>query len=302
MSPWDVELLLTRDALSRRGIAKDAERGLVRGLRRGVYVRTGDLADLSREEQHIVAIRAALATSTRPLVLSHWSAAVLHGLDVLGDRLDLVHVTFDDEGARGLERVASHLFDLDAAEVVEVHGLLVTAPGRTVVDVAGAGTFDEGVVIADAALRAGLSKETLALAVDLAGPRRATRRIAEAVRFADGDSGSAGESVSRVTMHRMGLRPELQRRFSDHLGLIGRSDFFFPHEEVIGEFDGRVKFVDPRYAPDGAAAKLWDEKRREDRLRARSKGFARWGWPEARDPRRLAPILRAAGVRIPRRF
>lgn len=302
MSPWDVELLFARDAQDRRALARDREKQLVRRVRRGVYVRDADVGDLNLEQKHLVAVRALVASSDRELVLSHWSAAVLHDLDVLNERLGSVHVTFEEAGSRGLERVSGHVFALRDEEVVEMRGLLVTGVGRTVVDIASSGSFADGVVVADSALRAGVPRQVLELAVDLAGPRRAARRVAEVLAFADGDSGSAGESLSRVTMHAMGLHPELQRRHSDHRGFIGRSDFFFPEVEAAGEFDGRIKFLDPRYAPDGAGESLYREKVREDRMRAVTKGFARWGWAEARDARRLAPVLRAAGVPVPRRL
>jgi hypothetical protein len=137
-------------------------------------------------------------------------------------------------------------------------------------------------------------------AIDLAGPRRSWRRIAQVVDFADGDSGSAGESVSRVTMHRMGLRPELQHKLFDGRGYIGKVDFFFPEEEVAGEFDGLIKFLDPRYAAEGGGKKAYDEKVREDRGRRVTRGWGRWGWVEARSVKLLGSILQRAGVRIPR--
>ena len=302
MSPWDVEIHFARDSRDRRALANDADKEIVRRVRHGVYVASSDVAEMSVADKHVVAVRALAAVSDRPLVLSHWSAAVLQGLDVLQERLAMVDVTFEETGMRGLQGVRSHLFALREEEVVELRGLLVTDIGRTVVDIAGSGSFEDGVVVADAALRAGVPRETLELAVDLAGPRRSARQIAEVVEFADGDSGSAGESLSRVAMHRMGLHPELQHRLSDHRGYIGKSDFYFPEADAAGEFDGRIKFVDPRFAPDGAAQKLWEEKQREDRMRAVTAGFGRWGWPEARNPYRLAPILRAMGVRVPNRF
>jgi hypothetical protein len=245
-------------------------------------------------------MRALATAARRPVVFSHWSAAVGHGLAVLGPHLGKVHVTVEEPGDRYFAKVAGHVFALREEEVVEVRGLLLTTPGRTVVDVAGAGTFEEGVVTADAALAAGLPRETLELAVDLAGPRRSWRRIAEVVEFADGASGSAGESVSRVTMHRMGLRPELQHKLYDHRGYIGRTDFFFPEEEVAGEFDGLVKFLDPKYAAEGGGKKAYDEKVRQDRGQRVTRGWARWSWVEARSVQLLGPILQRAGVRIPR--
>jgi hypothetical protein len=302
MSPWEVELLFARDAPDRRALARDRERHLVRRVRPGVYVRDADVDAMTVEEKHVIAVRAAVAASDREFVVSHWSAAVLQGLDALAERLGSVHATFAEPGKRGLVRMSGHVFALRPEELVEVHGILVTTVGRTVVDIAGSGSFADGVVAADSALRAGVPRQTLDLAVDLAGPRRSASRIAAVMAFADGDSGSAGESLSRVTMHGMGVHPELQRRHHDHRGYIGRSDFFFPEVEAAGEFDGRVKFLDPRYAPDGAGDALYREKVREDRMRAVTKGFARWGWPEARDARKLAPVLRAAGVPVSSRY
>jgi hypothetical protein len=301
MTVWDIELLLARDVRDRRALARDVERAIARRLRHGVYALEVDVVHLAREEQHILAIRAAALASDRKLVFSHWSAAVLHDLATVGNHLGTVHVTFGDQQSRGLQGVSSHVFGTTEDEIVELHGLLVTGVGRTVVDVAGSGTFEEGVVVADAALRAGVPRAVLEDAIDRAGPRRAAPKITKVVGFADGDSGSAGESLSRVSMDRLGLRPVLQHRHHDHRGFIGRSDFFFPVERVVGEFDGRVKFVDPRFAPNGAAEVLWNEKVREDRMRAVNKGFGRWGWEEARNPRKLAPVLIAAGVRLPRR-
>ena len=302
MSGWDVELLFARDVRDRRVIARDRDRGIVTRVRHGVYIATASIKDLGVEDKHIVAARAVAATSDRPLVFSHWSAAVLLDVDALAARLGTVHLTFADPGARGLEKVSGHVFALRGEEITEKNGLLVTGIGRTVVDIAGSGSFGDGVVAADSALRAGVPREMLELAVDLAGPRRASKHIVRVVTFADGDSGSAGESLSRVGMDVMGLHPVLQRRHFDHLGYIGRSDFYFPDCEAVGEFDGRVKFADPRFAPNGAGEVLWAEKVREDRMRAVNKGFGRWGWPEANDPRKLAPVLRAAGVSVPKRF
>ena len=302
MSGWDVELLFARDVRNRRVITRDRDRGIVLPVRHGIYVSAASMEGLSPEDRHIVQIRAVAASSDRPLVFSHWSAGVLLGLDVLQQRLGKVHLTFEAAGARGLQNVAGHVFATREEELVEVNGLLVTDLGRTVLDISSSGTFADGVVAADSALRKGVARETLEAAIDRAGPRRSTKQAKRVVGFADGLSGSAGESLSRVAMDRMGLRPVLQRRHYDHRGYIGKSDFYFPDEEAVGEFDGRVKFTDPRFAPTGGAEVLWAEKVREDRMRAVNKGFGRWGWPEANDTRKLAPVLRSIGVRVPNRY
>ncbi|WIE82989.1 hypothetical protein [Curtobacterium sp. MCPF17_021] len=61
---------------------------------------------------------------------------------------------------------------------------------------------------------------------------------------------------------------------------------------MIGEFDGRLKYEDPRA--------LWDEKNREDALRRlpEVRGFARWTMREAADARALAAVLSAAGLPV----
>ncbi|MBK8468782.1 MAG: hypothetical protein IPL45_03020 [Actinomycetales bacterium] len=58
---------------------------------------------------------------------------------------------------------------------------------------------------------------------------------------------------------------------------------------VIVEFDGRVKYVN--------AAVLWDEKRREDALRALGYEVVRVTWADLEHPERVASLIRAARCR-----
>ncbi len=55
---------------------------------------------------------------------------------------------------------------------------------------------------------------------------------------------------------------------------VGRVDAWYEEAAVAIEFDGRVKYVDPR---DGRTPGevAWDEKRREDRIRATDVRFVR---------------------------
>jgi len=69
----------------------------------------------------------------------------------------------------------------------------------------------------------------------------------------------------------------------------------------VGEFDGRTKYR----IPAGASAEevgrvLWAEKKREDRLRRRTR-VARWVWADLLRPDRLLAILTDQGVRPERR-
>ena len=60
--------------------------------------------------------------------------------------------------------------------------------------------------------------------------------------------------------------PELQVEIRDARGLVGRVDAWYEEAAVAVEFDGLVKYEAPRDGRSPARV-LWEEKRREDRLR-----------------------------------
>lgn len=282
-----------------RALGRDVERGIRVRVRRGVYADAGRFADLAPADRHLVELRALDSVSAVRPVFSHWSAVVLHGLPFLRDRTAEVHTSVPLPGRRGISGVHAHLFDVPEQDVVERFGLLCTGLARTVVDVAGLAPFDEGVVVADAALRSGLagSSEALHAAFDRAKPRRAMVRIGSVLDFADARSESPGESLSRVTMRRLHLpAPELQHPFYDSDGLAARVDFWFPHVRVAGEMDGRQKYLDPTMNGGNAGRVVYAEKLREDRVRALGVVVVRWGWAEARSTASLGRRLAAAGV------
>lgn len=92
--------------------------------------------------------------------------------------------------------------------------------------------------------------------------------------------------------------PELQVRM---LGASGKEyvvDFWWPQFNVIGEFDGKYKYTDQQYMNGRTAQQvLYDEKLREDDLRAARHGFTRWPWATAASPVLLRAHLARAGVR-----
>jgi hypothetical protein len=213
------------------------------------------------------------------------------------EHLDRVHVTAPDERRRGIDGVLVHAFPCSAQEIREVGELLVTDAARTVVDIAGATRFRAGVVTADGALCAGLPREVLEQAVDLAGLRRASGRIGDVVSFAHPGAESAAESDTRVSMFEIGIEPqELQHEVRDGTGLAGVLDTFDRRRRIGTEVDGLEKYLNPRLAPQGAGPAVVKEKWREDRVRAEIRGLARFGAAEARVPSRLRPILARVGL------
>ena len=126
-------------------------------------------------------------------------------------------------------------------------------------------------------------------------------RGAWATRFADPRSGSPGESLSRVAIHRLRLpAPELQVRVEDVRGLAGVADFYWPDIRLVGEFDGVGKYLREGLTGGREPGEIvMAEKRREDRIRATGRGVARWGWDAARNPAKLRRILSERGLRAP---
>jgi hypothetical protein len=151
-----------------------------------------------------------------------------------------------------------------------------------VVDLARSGSLPTAVAAADHALRHGLcTRDDLVREADAVPRRRRGRpQAALVVDLADGDSMSAGESLSRVQMFRLGVpRPRLQVRHEDAQGLIGKVKY----RASDGDSAAQVSEV------------LWREKKREDRLRARGR-VARWTWEIALEQERLGAVLAGQGV------
>ena len=94
------------------------------------------------------------------------------------------------------------------------------------------------------------------------------RGPSRAVALADGRAESPLETRGRLRIVGAGLpRPELQVEIRTGGRLVGVVDAWFDEAAVAVEFDGRVKYTDP-WRGRSPERVLWDEKRREDELRA----------------------------------
>lgn len=305
VDPWRMEIITvsgrSRSSVERAAISRDVDRGLLVRLCPGGYAERAGFESLSPEQQHLVRLRATAAASLVPVLFSHWSAAAVHGLPVLRSRLDMVHETVAEDDDRHRTGVVTHHFIVDDAEVVRVGDLAVTGLARTVVDVAGGGPFEEGVMAADAALSAGVPRAVLEAAVDLAGARRASRRIADVVAFADPGAESAAESRLRVTLMRLGVEvPELQHPIRLRSGHLAHVDAWLRSSEVGIEVDGDQKYLDAEMAPQGAGRAVIKEKRREDEVRLGLRALVRVGWIQTGSTAALRAVLSRVGVRATR--
>jgi hypothetical protein len=182
---------------------------------------------------------------------------------------------------------------------------------QTAVDVMVSNRLSQALVVADGLARRLRSEgvlpadATLLAVADIsdgiaAHPFEAARRRAEQVAgLASPLAESVGESYSRAAFEFLGFeQPVLQHQLRDADGFIGRSDCWWPEDGVVGEFDGKAKYVDAGIPGDITADEaVYREKLREDRIRALGFGFARWSWADVDNPDRLRRKLLAAGLR-----
>ena len=277
-------------------LARMVRRGEVIRPQRGSYLPPG-----SAITGHRANVLATVAELRRQGVISHLSAAVLHGLPLWGVRPQRVHLTRRPPAAgSGSSRVHLHVARLPDEQLALIDGVPTTDATRTVVDLARTLPFESAVVAADAALASGLtSAESLAGCLGAMGSVPGSRRAARVLAFADGDSESVGESRSRVLLHRLGLpTPALQFRVRRPDGsLVGRCDFGWEELRTLGEFDGRLKYG--ANAPSGRspADVVFVEKVREDAMRDLGWQMARWTWADLSTPAVVADRLRRAFAR-----
>ncbi len=269
-------------------------------VRRGAYVDPSE-QPLDPRVAHLQLLEATLGQSSAESVVSHASAAVLHGLPIGNEQLARVHLTRNRPGNGKVRRyVQVHGMALAADDVVEVSGFPVTSLARTVIDLSCGLPSMLAVPIGDAALRIGLSADELADRLAACGPRRGLTQARRTAAMLDPRSESPGESMSRVVFaaNRVPV-PTLQFEVLDSRGrFVGRCDFGWKEQQTLGEFDGKKKYgqllLKPGQSPEDA---LFEEKRREDRLRDLGWQVVRWIWADLFAPAGLLDRLHRAFAR-----
>ncbi|TCC17278.1 type IV toxin-antitoxin system AbiEi family antitoxin domain-containing protein [Kribbella sindirgiensis] len=266
-------------------------RGQWARLSRDVYVEPGvspaGEASWDRARRlHLLKTRAVINRLGPGAVVSHQSAAMLHGLPAWGLDLSRVHVT-KATGRRRSDSIADvHRSRFDPGELTIVDGLPVVTAARAVAETACASSYEVGVVLGDAALQSRLvSPEALVATADRHRVWHGSPAARAAARFANGLSESVGESRLRVLLANHGFpEPELQVEIRDASGrLIARVDILLERTCVV-EFDGAMKY--------GNADDLVAEKWREDNLRAHGFQVVRIGWPDLDEPLTTANRIR----------
>lgn len=298
---WPSGLVTHRDLPLLEASSASVSRAVTRGelirIKRGAYMLAHEWSALTPEQRHRTRVTAT-AISHPGSVFSHWSAAVIHGLPVIGPWPDVVYVAQERaSGGRSEVGVKRHCRGLPAADRLVVDGIRVTSIPRTLVDLATAQPFRFAVAPLDFALGQRMTSIEH-LQAQLLEPFRGRRKAMRAMAFADGRSGSPGESMSRAVMHELGFPAPLLQ--VEHRWAGGRdiTDFEWPAHSVIGEFDGLGKYLREELRPGQTVADaVIAEKVREDRLRRSTRAtVARWGWGDALGAVGLRESLLAAGL------
>lgn len=292
------------DPVNDRRLRARIERGEIIRVTRGVYVDAAQWRALRPDARHAQLVWEAASRSKTELIFSHWAAAAIHGIDIIGPWPELIDVCIDTpSGGRSTGAFRRHGRHTGAVETVGWGRHRVTSPAQTAVDLARRLRFPEAVAAVDQALwvkRPGgplTTASALRTAADRGLIRGASRGV-RAAEFATHLSDSVRESQSRALISAMGFPdPELQARFLLSDGREAFTDFFWPDHRHIGEFDGAGKYLDPTFlrgrTPEEA---LLAEKDREDDLRRQCDAFSRWRVPALTSPRRLYDILTNAGL------
>jgi hypothetical protein len=179
-----------------------------------------------------------------------------------------VRLTDPGEWRRGPGFVVSNA-PLRRGEITVAGPLRLTSAARTLVDCAREWPLEAAVVAMDAALLAErTSPGELSAAAARAQRWPGAARARRAASFADGRAESVLESRGRLRILGAGFpAPALQVEISTSARLVGVVDAWFDDVAVAVEFDGQVKYTDP-WRDRTPAQVLWEEKRREDELRA----------------------------------
>lgn len=281
---------LMRGQLNELGITDDLIRarlkaGVLKRIRHGTYVVKEIWSMLDETQRHVVLSRSVLDKLGDAVVATHQTACALHGFDLWGFDLRLVHVTrIDGRQGRREAGVVYHQGVIDTeSDVVEVDGRWVVNPVRAAVEAASSSSVEGGMVVLSSMLRAtGVPKAEVSELVRSFRHWPGIRRAGLAVRLSDGRLESVGEVRSMHMFWRFRVPfPELQWEVLDvRGGVVARSDFYWDGYRHTGEFDGMVKYGRLNPYADDVGRVLTDEKTREDAVRRRELGMSRWTWPE----------------------
>ncbi len=152
-------------------------------------------------------------------------------------------------------------------------------------------------------MRRGMLPSDLLAQLEAAAGRPGVPGARRVAGFIDRRAESMGESFSRVLLHEARVPPtELQFEVCGRSGnVVARTDFAWPENRTLAEFDGRIKYGRLLRPGETAGDVVFREKVREDMLRDLGWEVVRWIWSELRNRAEIAARLERAFARGTRR-
>ena len=274
-----------RAGISAPVLVKLVKAGVLRHPGRGLYA-VSALVEPDAEAWHRQLCAGAFLLYP-DAVLTGASALLAHGIPVWGVSLDAPCLLRPVKRAGGM---AAFWVRPTRGEAVSTDWGPASPPASALVQHAVDHGIVPGVVSADAALRQGtvlLDELTEQLEAVATWPH--SSRAASMLRLVDGRRESVGESRCGVALAMAGIDVTPQVPVLDERGnFVARVDFLVDGTMVVVEFDGKVKYAA------GDPTVLWDEKRREDRLRRLGYVVVRVTWAQLERPGAVAAAVRSA--------
>jgi hypothetical protein len=222
-----------------------------RRIRPGTYAERRTLILITDEVLHLRKVSRVLRSGGSNVYASHQSAAALHALPVWGLDLSRVHVTAPTGRAGCIGGVHRHIRDPVGPGIQLWNKLRMVSPARAVAEVAATAPTTPAVVLADAALYAGLvTRRSLKRAAHDHGNERAVEVVAQACT----DSASVAESRLRYILAEAGFPPPSPSPAPDvdapAQGQPETASLWFPEERTVLEFEPRFPFWCDEFEPD----------------------------------------------------
>jgi very-short-patch-repair endonuclease len=270
---------LVETGLGHSGIGRRSDRGLLHRIHRGVYVVGHEaFAPHAREAAAILAVG-------EQTVVSHYSAAILWGLatTAVGDHdIDVMVI-----GRRPRRRPGLHLHyasTLDPRDIRRLDGLPLTAPARTLFDLAATGYPQLERAFGEAHAQRLVTAREIEDLLERAGPRAGTRALrALESDNASGFTRSQAERLLRALLRSANLpMPRFNARVAGY-----EVDAVWPQQRLVVEVDG--------YGYHGHRAQFERDRRKDLALTAAGYRVIRVSWRQlTNEPLALVAVISAA--------
>jgi very-short-patch-repair endonuclease len=227
---------------------------------------------------------AALLAVGERTVISHSSAANLWGFAAAADD-DEVHVTVFGRRPRRRPDLRLHYApSFDPRDVRSLHGLPVTAPARTLFDLAATGYADLERAFGEAHAQRLVTAREIEQLLERTGPRRGSRPLRDLLSDnASGFTRSQAERLLRALIRAANLPiPRFNARVAGY-----EVDAVWPQQRLVVEVDG--------YAYHGHRAQFERDRRKDLALTAAGYRVIRVSWRQlTNEPLALVAVISAA--------